>query len=274
MPDVPDYEILRTDALPEPSREPGPNRWIAAVLVLVAAALAGYLVYGRRPASRLPKATVERAVPARPLGRDAKAISVPPLGETDPLVRELVRAITAHPTVLAWLTTTDLIRHFTMVVANVVDGATPARHLRVLRPAASFQVIERGGEIVIDARSYERYDALAAAVASIDPEGASRTYATLKPRIEEAYAELGVQPVPFDRALESAIVALLEVPVIDGPVRVQPKGIGYRYADSHLEQLTAAQKHLLRTGPRNVRVIQAALRRLALALGIPTERLP
>ena len=37
--------------------------------------------------------------------------------------------------------------------------------------------------------------------------------------------------------------------------------------------LDAIQKHLLRTGPRNVRVVQSALRQLSLALGIPAERL-
>lgn len=281
MADVPDYEILRTEALPEePFREPTPGRWIAvavAAVVLGATALTAYLVYGRRPASRLPPAApaaIERAAPARPLGGDPQAISVPPLGQTDPLVRTLVRGLTTHPAALAWLTTDDLIRHFTMIVANVVDGTTPARHLRVLRPEGSFQVTERGGETIIDPRSYERYDAIAAAIASVDAEGAARTYATLKPRIEEAYGELGVAPVPFDQALERGIVALLEVPVVDRPVRVQPKGIGYRYADPRLEQLTAAQKHLLRTGPRNVRVVQSALRRLALALGIPAARLP
>ena len=277
MADIPDYEIFRTEPPPEPVREPKPGRWIAVAVVLGAAALTGYLFYSRRAASRVPPApsvAIERAAPARPLGHDPQPIAVPPLGATDPLVRSLVRGLTTHPAALAWLTTDDLIRHFTMIVANVVDGATPARHLRVLRPDGPFQVIERGGETVIDPRSYQRYDAIAAAVASVDPEGAARTYATLKPRIEEAYGELGVAPVPFDRALERGIVALLEVPVVDRPIRVQPKGIGYRYADPRLEQLTAAQKHLLRTGPRNVRVIQAALRRLALSLGIPAERLP
>jgi hypothetical protein len=67
---------------------------------------------------------------------------------------------------------------------------------------------------------------------------------------------------------------LLQTPAVDGAVRVEPKGIGYRFADSNLEQLTPAQKQLLRTGPRNVRLVQSSLRRLALALGVAPERLP
>jgi hypothetical protein len=190
-------------------------------------------------------------------------------------VRELVRKITSHPSAVAWLATNGLIRNFTVVVGNVADGATPAKQLRVLRPGSAFAIVERNGQRFIDPRSYQRYDAIADAVASIDPPGASRLYATLKPRIGEAYAQLGQPANSFDSALERAIVALLQTPVVDGPVRVESKGgTGYRYADPNLEGLTAAQRQLLRTGPRNVRKIQAALRQLAIALGIPPGRLP
>lgn len=279
MPDLPDYDLLRTEEPPplEP-RSTNPGVWIAAILVALAAAIAAYVVYGRRPAPPAPAATAKADEPARssvgPLGGDAESIAVPPLGESDSVVRDLVRRITSHPAALAWLATNGLIRNFTVVVANVVEGTTPAGHLRVLRPAAAFGVVERDGQLFVDSRSYERYDSVAAAAASIDPQGAARVYATLKPRIEEAYAELGVRPASFDQALERAIVALLRTPIADGPVRVEPKGIGYRFADPNLEKLTAAQKQLLRTGPRNARMIQAALRQIALALGIPPDRLP
>jgi hypothetical protein len=278
MPDLLDYELLKTE---EP-RDPLPNQrsgvWIAGVLLVAAAAVAVYLVYGRRSTPVPPPQAAKAADPAPPpvgaLGGDAERIAVPPLDESDPIVRDLVRKLTSHPAVLAWLATNGLIRNFSVVVANLAEGATPAKHLRALRPGSPFEVVERNGQLFIDSRSYDRYDGLAAAASSIDPAGASRLYATLKPRIEEAYAELGAQPASFDRALEGTIILLLQTPTVDGPVRVEPKGIGYRFADSKLERLTAAQKQLLRSGPRNVRMIQSALRRLALALGIPSERLP
>lgn len=50
--------------------------------------------------------------------------------------------------------------------------------------------------------------------------------------------------------------------------------LGHGFADPDLEALPAAQKQLLRMGPRNVRIIQSSLREIALALGIPAERLP
>ena len=47
-----------------------------------------------------------------------------------------------------------------------------------------------------------------------------------------------------------------------------------KFVDEMLEGLTAAQKQLLRMGPRNVRIIKDKLRRIALALGVPSDALP
>lgn len=279
MAELPDYDLLRTDeSAPFEPRASHTVVWIAAVLVVVAAAVAAYIVYSRRSVTAPAPAAVATKAPAtagdRPLGGTPEKIDLPPLGESDPIVRELVHRITSHRTALAWLATNGLIRNFAVVVANTAEGTTPARHLRVLQPTGSFQVVQRNGELYIDPQSYGRYDRLAAAAASIDPAGAARVYATLKPRIEEAYGELGVRPPSFDQALERAIVTLLRTPAVDGAVRADAKGIGYRFTDPRLENLTAAQKQLLRTGPHNVQLIQSSLRDIAIALGIPAERLP
>ena len=117
----------------------------------------------------------------------------------------------------------------------------------MLRPSSNFRVIKRGNDIAIDPRSYARYDTLAAAAASMDPAGSARLYATLKPRIEEAARELGDSS--FDRTLERALVQLLSTPAVNDPILLQSKGIGFGFADPKLENLTVAQKHLLRTGP-------------------------
>lgn len=201
-------------------------------------------------------------------------MTLPPLDASDTLVRTLVQALTESPAVMAWLPTTGLIRNFTAVVANIADGATPAKQLKVLKPAAPFRIVTRDGGTYVDPRSYDRYARIADAVASIDAAGAAKLYATLKPRIEEAQKDLGAAD-SFDHTLERAIVALLATPAIDGgSERLKPKGIGYGYADERLESLSAAQKQLLRMGPRHARVIKAKLRDIALALGIPASHLP
>jgi len=278
MADVQELELRKTSD--EPSIEARVERpfwlWLVVAALVVATTAAAYIVAARmhRPAPATADQRPEHQAPVRPLGGNAAPINLPPLDQSDPIVRELVKQISSHPRIAAWLATDGLIRTLTVAVENVADGSTPARRFHVLRPASAFETVARGGDLHIAPRSYERYDDLADAAASLDAAGAARLYATLKPRIEEAYRDLGFPDTPFDRTLERAIVLLLRTPASDGAARLEPRGIGYGFVDPGLERLTAAQKQLLRTGPRNIRIIQSSLRRIALALGIPAERLP
>jgi hypothetical protein len=282
MPDSWDGDLHpSTDSPTPPARRAVPTGpLIAAGVFVIAAAIAAYFVFTGAPSP--PAATTAEgpepappSEPAQPLGADAAPVDVPPLDESDAVVRELARKLSSHPRLASWLATKGLIRTFTVVVTNVAQGEAPARHLPSLRPSTTFQVMEGDdGNVYVDPRGYDRYTPFADAAASIDPAGSARLYTMLKPRIEEAHRDLGYPDVSFDRTLERAIVSLLETPVIEEPIRVEPAGIGYRYEDPRLEALTAPQKHLLRFGPENVRAIQSALRAFARELGIPPERLP
>ena len=116
---------------------------------------------------------VDRPRAAQPLGGDAMPITLPPLDDSDGMVRELVKQLSSHPRVAAWLATDDLIRNFTVVVVNVAEGSTPAAQLQALRPSSRFRIVGRNGNQQIDPRSYERFDALADAAASLDPAGSA-----------------------------------------------------------------------------------------------------
>jgi hypothetical protein len=257
------------------------NRWALVAAVLVVSLVVGIAAYylwrgpapvatGTTPAESDTGAPVARA----PLGPDVTTGPLPPLDESDPLVRELLGRLSSHPQVAAWLATDDLIRHVVVSVDNVATGATPARHVQVLAPAGRFEVETGADRITVAERSFERYDALADAVASLDPRGLAELYARLKPRLQEAYVELGHPGRDIDAAVEQALVHLLRTPVPRSPVVVEPGIVSFAFGEQELEGLTAAQKQLLRMGPRNVRTIQAALRALAQELGIPPERLP
>jgi hypothetical protein len=276
-----DFELVKaSDPEPpvEPSVEPprrSPQLWMAAAaLVVVVLIVAGYLFSRPRPAPAPVAATPPPVEQPRALEPVPATTLVPPLDDSDAFVRQLVTTLSSHPAIAAWLTTDGLIRNFTVAVVSIAEGNTPAKDLKVLRPPSSFAVMERGDDLVIDPRSYQRYDALAAAAASVDAESTARLFATLKPRLDEANEELGLSAQPFDRTLERAIILLLQTPIVNDPVRIEPHGIGYGFADSRLEDLAPSQKQLLRMGSRNVRTVQSSLRSIALALGIPAARLP
>lgn len=280
MRDSSDFELHKTELPPsEPPRQPrSPLPWIIIAGVVIATLGLGWYFFAGRQTTEPAEttATVDTAAPPapdRPLGGDAEPVELPPLDQTDALVRRLVRELSSHPRAVAWLATDNLIRRFTVAVENIANGRVPTQALGPLRPTGRFAVIETDTVLRIDPRSYDRYNALAAAVDSVDPGGAARLYAILKPRIEEAYAELG-RDVPFDRTLERAIVVLLRAPALEGSVSLEPKGGVFGYENPAVEGLSAAQKQLVRMGPGNVRIMQSTLRAIGLALGISAERLP
>ena len=282
MADLGNYRLQRT-ANPRFDDFPDRRAHMAWAVVLVSTLLIAtgvyYWVSRHRPAAPAASAKLAAAVPLpadvprAALGASPEAVNVPPLAESDPIVRTLVQSMSSHPSVVAWMATDGLIRNFTVVVDNIADGRTPARHLKVLAPAGRFRTARDAGGLRIDPASYGRYDNLAAAVGSVDPQAAARVYATLKPRIEEAHRDLGSQ-TPFDQTLEDAIVRLVQTPIGRGDGLVAPKGAeAFQYTDERLESLTDAQKVLLRMGPTNARMVQDKLRAIGLALGIPAARL-
>lgn len=273
--------LIRSDAEVAPPelapRTTGPFPLVAIVAVIIALLGGGFWLLRRTPAPASTPAAVtppaDTPAASSPLGGNPFPADVPALDLTDAFIRTWLPRLSSHPRVAAWLTTDGLIRNFVTVVSNITEGKTPAGRVPVLKPAGTFQVVERGGRLFVDPRSYERYNELAAAFASVDAQGAAQLYATLKPRLQEASAELGAA-TSFDATLEQALITLLKTPIRDQPLAVEPAGIGYRYADASLDGLNGAQQHLLRLGPANARLVQRQLRELALALGIPASRLP
>lgn len=288
MQDPADYDLRPTAPPGEPPptvRAQSPWPWIIGIAAAAAILMVGFFLLRPTPTepqvagaaggvTESPQADATASDDtAQSLGAPAEPIYLPPLGEADHVVRPLVSALSSHPRVLRLLATDGLIRRFTVSIENIANGHTPAAHLQTVRPAGAYQFIDEEDVVLADPRSYSRYDEIANAFASIDAREAARVYTMLKPRIEEAYRELG-RTEPFDRAFERAVVALLEVPPLQGDILLQPKGALFRYADPGIEALTSAQKQLLRMGPRNMRLVQAKLRELALELGVPEGRLP
>ena len=276
-----DFRLGSESGPPEQEPERGSRTpiWIAALLLAIAAVVAGVILSRRSgppPASEpAAQATAAPQTEAREsLGPAVEPIDLPPLVLTDPLVRELLGKLSSSPTLAVWLATDGLIRAFVVSVENVADGSSPARHVRALAPRSPFRALDESGITIIDPRSYARYDGMANAAAAMDAAGLARVYSTLKPRLVEAYKELGHPDGELDVAVERAIAHLLQTPVVEEPIALRPRVLSFRYDREDLEALSPAQKQLLRMGPRNVRIIQDQLRAVARELGIPLTRLP
>jgi hypothetical protein len=257
-----------------------PNSRRPVVLLAVVGVLAltlgvGYWFLRRAPTEpSAPAAAKKPSAPQQAQQEAGDQITLPPLEETDPIVRQLVGRLSSHPAVAAWLTTDGLILNFVMVTAGIANGEAPVGELKAVGPVGRFRTKTVKDNIYIDPASYRRYDRYGEAVSALDARGAARLYVTVKPRVRDGYRKLGSLGAEFDPVLERAIVELLRVPVVAGEVELEPKGIGYAFADARLERMSAAQKQLLRMGPENVRAVQNKLREISFQLGIPESHLP
>lgn len=253
---------------------PGPGLWALVVLGLTLVLGGAFWFLRPRPATESPAPT-----PAPSVGPSAAStpppLLLPPLEGSDATVRDLTKALSAHPLFALWLGQKELIRTLAALVLNVAEGESPRAHLPFLAPRSGFAVIERrSGRLLLDPMSYARYDPVADAAESLDPESCARAYRVLEPLFESAYRELGHPEGGFSKALHAALGKLLAVPVVEGEiplVRVEKAVVLYEFFDERLEALSIPQKHLLRMGPRNVARIQTRLRGLAQALGEPGQ---
>jgi hypothetical protein len=274
--DLGDLKLERSEEAPitvPPPRSANYGAWATALAVAVVIATVGwYLTSRSQPSSSPPASTVSAAqqapVPERPEAPLVQAadLDLPPLPLTDPIVRELVARLSSHPTIAAWLATKGLIANFTLVTLTIAEGRAPTHLLRSIAPRGPFRTTSSREGLFVDPRSYERYNAHAEAIGALDPAGTASLYLTLKPRISDAYRELGFPEGDFDRVLERAIGVLLQTPALDEKAVLFPKGVTYAYKDPTLQSIPAAQKQLLRLGPRNGQIVRGKLEDIAALL--------
>jgi hypothetical protein len=193
----------------------------------------------------------------------APPVVLPPVSEMDPFLRAMLGALSARPELANWLATNGLIQQMAVVIDRVSRGGTPAAGLKVIAPSSEFRVDRRGRARQIDPASYERYDGLAEAIAGVDPAAAATAYRTIRPRLNEAYRNLGRTDAEIDVAVQQALEVMIATPIPEGPVRlVEGKGATWAFADPALERLDPAQKQLLRMGPENAARIIDTLRQV------------
>lgn len=214
-----------------------------------------------------PVATLPANSGTEPIDNQPPAITLPPMDQMDPFLRQLLGALSARPELARWLATDDVTRRIVFAVDQVARGAAPTKENQSIAPSGTFAVTTRNGRRTVDPQSYRRYDGLAATMASLDAAAVARAYTTIAPRLNEAYRQMGHPDGNFERTLATALANLVDTPVADQPpALVQGRGLNWAYTDSKLEALRPAQKQLLRMGPENQRIVQAKLREIDAAI--------
>ncbi len=255
---------------------------IVIIIVIVAAIAVLYFTVLKKPPAEeaVEEVVKEEVLPTeaeKPLVEEpAELLPIPEvsLDGSDGVIREFALALSLHPSFAKWLQSKELIRKFVAGVDNVANGLSPKAHIDFFSPSGDFKAVPRGDRLVVDEASYARYNPAAEVFLSLDPGATVLLYKSIKPLLQDAYRDLGYPGTDFEETLIRAARELLSTPVVRGPVPLESQVVTFSIADERLENLSQAQKHFFRMGPKNVQEIQNKIRELAHRLGIPDESLP
>ncbi|HTP25517.1 MAG TPA: DUF3014 domain-containing protein [Anaeromyxobacteraceae bacterium] len=253
--------LRRSDATP----------WIvvgAAVIVLLFFVGYRYLHHLTNAAGQpaMAQAPVADVVPASPQSVHESAGN--PTG-----TRSLLEAVSSNPLFRSWGGQGDLVRRWAILTDNLAEGVSPRKALTFVSIGGPFSVSKTATGIVIAPASYHRYDAIADTVASVDAQALARLYQHLHPELEAVYRALGYPDARLDQVTAHALHRISAAPVVEHDLAVAAQSGGYfAFVDAGLENLPQVEKHLLRMGPRNTRLLQAKAREIAHALGLPEMR--
>ena len=260
--------VYRDQGGPDRPKDGSGILWLSVLLLCAIGAAAAWFAIRPKEEPKVAAAPPDAGAPAKP--------TLPPTSVTDARVLGVGKLLSPEAAWAEWLGQADLVRTFTTVVYNVSEGESPRTRLSFLGPKDPFKTLEKKEKkpkekkIFIDPASYARYDVVGAVIGTLNAQGVAAAYKELLPWFRLAFEEIAPKGADFGAAWSKATTRLLNVPVPQGEVEVVAKGAVFAYADPALESLSVAEKHLLRMGPQNQKLIQDKIREVLAAIQGPT----
>lgn len=205
------------------------------------------------------------AVPPPPPAR-----ALPPLGQSDPRLREDLNTLLGRKKVEQFLLVDSFVRRAVATIDNLGREHAAPSMWPVHPTPGRFSTLRRPEGEIVNPDNGQRYSPLIQFIETVNSRQIVQLYVSLYPLFQQAYEELGYPKGYFNDRLIAVIDLLLATPVHENPLRVElveVKGpipserpwTRYEFADDELQSLAAGQKMLLRTGPVNHRRLRAKL---------------
>jgi hypothetical protein len=244
--------------------------WWSAGIVIAAAIAIGvyYRYYSPAPAAPPPHPAVTPQAAAPPVPAiqhpippeaEQQQAPLPPLDQSDPLVRESLTGLLGKPAVVKFLVPHEIVRDVVVTVDNLPRKKVAAE-LRPVQPTAGDTGVDtQAGQTILSDQNYARYAPAMQVVSAMDPKALAAVYFRLYPLFQQAYENLGYPGKYFNDRMVLAIDSLLATPDVPGPIYLVRPKVFYQFSDPKLEALPAGQKLLIRMGPQNAAVIKQKL---------------
>ncbi len=190
---------------------------------------------------------------------------LPNLKESDNFID--VKLAELSPELAVWLKTDKQIRKIILIINDFSQGQRLYKHMRWLNLNEPFIAEEDPQGLYLPPKSYQRYNAFAEAIDSINVQDVLTLYQTVRPLCQEVFAQFGYPDhYRLEDLIKKAGAVILSAPIIETRIALVKPSVLYQFADNDLEALSPVQKQMLRMGPQNTRIIQNKLRLLIEAL--------
>jgi len=190
-----------------------------------------------------------------------ESIILPELDSSDAQIREAITR--TAPELAPWLNTGQLIRTYVTIANDFSQGLRSDKHMRFLKPDQPFTADQNDNDLVIAAKSYQRYDKLAQAIDVINVPAILAVYKKFRPLFLQVFSEFSYPPeYSLEDIFTKAAAEILAAPVIEEPIALASSSSHYKFADPQLEALNPVHKQMIRMGPENTRIIQNKIRLL------------
>lgn len=215
---------------------------------------------GEPPAAEYPVPEPSPADEAAGVAPQATAAPLPPLDDSDAVVRSMLERGFGDAPVEAFLIPGRVVRHIVATIDSLDREPVRLKH----RPVAHVQgpvSVDRVGERLYELSplNEERYDAYVSAFDAVDTGTLVSGYLRYYPLFQRAYQELGYPQGYFNDRVIAIIDHLLATPDVERPLQLLRPKVLYTFADPRLENLSWGRKTLIRMGPSHAATVQRKL---------------
>ncbi|KGK00940.1 DUF3014 domain-containing protein [Thalassotalea sp. ND16A] len=196
-------------------------------------------------------------------------VILPELNNSDAFINEKIVKLSWRKELLNLLLTDDIVRRVVVFTDNFARGDLAYTHMPLQPLAGSFKVLKINNieqpELItnnnelfrFDQQNYNRYLQYIELLHSFEPSTLVEAFFATKPLFEQAYGELGYPDKDFQQVLQQALDRVLDLQVpVQQPLLNQPNVV-YKYSNLQYEELSDADKLLLRLGKENLLQVKA-----------------